>query len=183
MFLKKTLKYNYSYNTPILSLFFFNNTVIRSLSTLSPYCYIYRVKYNIWESCATQLLLSTSNYLTYLLDGLLYKVTYIDYFCQFNWNCMLADFQVVFQIKVRDLTPIIRSIANIYKSASWLERELAELSGFIFLNTIDSRRLLTDYVETKETPTTHTFEWRDFSNIYGEIEFSTWIWVSDEYLD
>lgn len=44
-----------------------------------------------------------------------------------------------------DNFPLIKSVANVYSVANWLEREAFDLYGIIFEDHPDLRRLLTDY--------------------------------------
>jgi Ni,Fe-hydrogenase III component G len=42
------------------------------------------------------------------------------------------------------------SVSKIIPSSVWLERELSDFSGLSFFGLIDTRRLLLDYLETKQ---------------------------------
>jgi NADH:ubiquinone oxidoreductase subunit C len=52
--------------------------------------------------------------------------------------------RVSVQLQVDELTPLY-SVAGLFKSANWAEREVWDLFGIFFLNHKDLRRILTDY--------------------------------------
>jgi NADH dehydrogenase (ubiquinone) Fe-S protein 3 len=75
----------------------------------------------------------------------------VDYLNKFNrfeviYNLLSIRFNARIRIKViiNELQSI-DSITNIYKSASWWEREVWDMFGIFFYNHPDLRRILTDY--------------------------------------
>jgi len=61
--------------------------------------------------------------------------------------CLLSlkyNIRIKVKISVDELTSI-SSITNIYKSSSWMEREVWDMHGVFFENHPDLRRILTDY--------------------------------------
>lgn len=44
-------------------------------------------------------------------------------------------------------TSVLNSLSSIYSAFVWIEREASELTGILFKNLKDSRRLLTDYLQ------------------------------------
>lgn len=61
--------------------------------------------------------------------------------------CLLSvkyNIRLKIKIYVDELTPV-PSIANIYKSSNWMEREVWDMNGIFFENHPDFRRILTDY--------------------------------------
>jgi NADH dehydrogenase (ubiquinone) Fe-S protein 3 len=100
------------------------------------------------------------------------KITPIFFFLKYHTNCqykVISDicavdylnkinrFEIIYNLlSIRFNTRIrikiiinelqtINSITNIYKAASWWEREVWDMFGIFFLNHPDLRRILTDY--------------------------------------
>ena len=67
---------------------------------------------------------------------------------RFELNYFLLSYKLNIRLLIKtstnDVTPI-ESIADIYKGASWYEREVWDLFGVFFSNHDDLRRILTDY--------------------------------------
>jgi len=61
--------------------------------------------------------------------------------------CLLSlKYNIRIRVKVfLDELTLIPSIANIYKSSCWMEREVWDMNGIFFENHPDLRRILTDY--------------------------------------
>lgn len=62
----------------------------------------------------------------------------------YNLNCLLLSTQVNISVYT-DLIQSLPSITPLYKVASWVEREVAEMVGINYGNKSDNRRLLLDY--------------------------------------
>lgn len=84
-----------------------------------------------------------------LLYRLLMDVTAVDYpertkRFELVYNLLSTDFhsRVLFKLKVKNSAP---SVEGIFKSAGWLEREVWDLFGVVFVGHSDLRRILTDY--------------------------------------
>jgi NADH-quinone oxidoreductase subunit C len=61
--------------------------------------------------------------------------------------CLLSlkyNVRIKVKISIDELTSV-NSIANIYKSSCWMEREVWDMNGVFFENHPDLRRILTDY--------------------------------------
>ena len=61
--------------------------------------------------------------------------------------CLLSlkyNVRIKVKISIDELTPV-NSIANIYKSSCWMEREIYDMNGIFFENHPDLRRILADY--------------------------------------
>jgi NADH/F420H2 dehydrogenase subunit C len=61
--------------------------------------------------------------------------------------CLLSlkyNVRIKVKISIDELTSV-NSIANIYKSSCWMEREVWDMNGIFFENHPDLRRILTDY--------------------------------------
>lgn len=54
------------------------------------------------------------------------------------------NIRIKVKVLINELTSI-NSIANIYKSSCWMEREVWDMNGIFFNNHPDLRRILTDY--------------------------------------
>jgi len=63
---------------------------------------------------------------------------------------MLTDQISSISVVSGGIKPILYSISNIFKLTIWLERELSEFTGLFFIKTVDSRKLLLDYLDVKE---------------------------------
>ena len=66
---------------------------------------------------------------------------------RFSVNYLLMSSSNVFRIiaKANNLVLEHHSIANIFPSAGWLEREVWDMFGIFFIENKDLRRILTDY--------------------------------------
>lgn len=59
----------------------------------------------------------------------------------------------------------ITSVDKIFKSSSWLEREVGEMFNISFFNKIDTRRLLLDYSK-QENPLLKDYPCEGFNDVY-----------------
>lgn len=64
-------------------------------------------------------------------------------------SCLLTNNKINIYISLLKTKNSILSISNIFKSTTWVERELQEFNNITFLFLRDSRRLLTDYTNDK----------------------------------
>lgn len=125
----------------------------------------------------------TPNSLYYILDGFqfLSKPNHIVYTQVIN--SLLQDTLFTFNVDINSSSLSIQSVSGFFESASWLEREISEFSGAVFVGNSDSRRLLLDYVDDKGVKSTHSSTWVDFSGTYGELLLPIWVWCSLSNLD
>lgn len=112
-------------------------------------------------------LLQLSNHSFYVIDGIQFKSNSSKLVVQFNSSTMLTSNHLsVFTILPSNFFNLI-SISSLFKSSTWLERELSEFTGIFFLGLLDTRRLLLDYFESKQLWQTHIGNDRSYnSNLY-----------------
>jgi NADH-quinone oxidoreductase subunit C len=93
------------------------------------------------------------------------------------------NFRMYASIKTNEINPI-QSITSLYSSAYWIEREIWDMFGILFINHNDLRRILTDY-NFNGHPLRKDFPLSGFTDIfYDEKEkrlLYTSIELSQEY--
>lgn len=90
-----------------------------------------------------------------------FQVNYLLLSTQYNTRLMLS-------VYTKEIFPI-ESLRNIFKGATWLEREVYDLYGILFYNQPDLRRILTDYA-FKGFPLRKDFPLTGFNEIcYNDI--------------
>lgn len=110
--------------------------------------------------------------LVYLVDGVQYFFENDKYALQYNFNNMLNDSRTHLYLTTSTLNLTVPSISNLFISAVWLERELADFSGIFFDGLVDTRRLLLDYFQPKQHWETHVSNERAFNNSVYEVSIT-----------
>ena len=100
-------------------------------------------------------LLDLSNRSFYIIDGVQFKHKDTHLIVQYNSNTMITSNHLNFFTKLPLACLNLISISSLFRSSTWLERELSEFSGITFLGLLDTRRLLLDYFESKQIWQTH----------------------------
>lgn len=110
--------------------------------------------------------------LSYVVDGLQYKALLNDWIFQFNCNTMISDdrLSVCSNVSLFDFS--VLSVGGIFSSTIWLERELSDFTGVTFFGLVDTRRLLLDYFEEKQSWQTHISNDKNFNNVYYDTILS-----------
>lgn len=85
---------------------------------------------------------------------------------------MLIDerLNVVTRVPVKLLK--ISSLSSVFRSTEWLERELTDFTGFNFCGLTDTRRLLLDYFEERQTYQTHVSNDKNYNNVFYDISLA-----------
>jgi NADH:ubiquinone oxidoreductase subunit C len=108
----------------------------------------------------------------YVVDGVHFLATTNQWVVQYNFSSMLTDNRIVLYTQVNDFQFSLPSIAHVYKSTIWLERELSDFSNLTFNGLFDTRRLLLDYFQPKQTWNTHISNERAFNNTVYEVSLN-----------
>ena len=112
-------------------------------------------------------LLDLSNNSFYVIDGAQFRYRDSHFVIQFNCNTMASSNHLNFFSMLPLVSLVITSISSLFKSSGWLERELSEFTGIVFLGLFDTRRLLLDYFESKYPWQGHIGNDRSYnSNLY-----------------
>jgi NADH:ubiquinone oxidoreductase subunit C/NADH:ubiquinone oxidoreductase subunit 3 (subunit A) len=79
----------------------------------------------------------------------IWGVDFVDSQKRFNvryyFTSLYSNCSVFISIPVSFSYPVVNSIIKIFNSANWLEREIWDLYGIVFIDHFDLRRILTDY--------------------------------------
>jgi NADH-quinone oxidoreductase subunit C len=75
--------------------------------------------------------------------------------------------------------PVVKSIAYLYKSAGWLEREVWDMFGINFIGNNDLRRILTDY-GFQGHPLRKDFPLSGFHEVYYDDSYKRLLYESVE---
>jgi len=79
----------------------------------------------------------------------MFAVDYPIYLKRTQLNYLLSsvsvNLRILLRVLVDDLSEHIDSLKNQYPSADWLEREIWDMFGVFFVNSLSLRRILTDY--------------------------------------
>lgn len=80
-------------------------------------------------------------------------------------------------IKLKDINAMhVDSVSLLWPSGNWSEREASEFSTLCFYNLQDSRRLLTNYIDTKDYVETHKSSYDYYDLFLNDIvRFVTFI--------
>jgi NADH/F420H2 dehydrogenase subunit C len=62
----------------------------------------------------------------------------------YNFLSIIYNLRIRINIRVNELMPV-SSINTLFAAANWYEREIWDMFGIFFFNSIDLRRILTDY--------------------------------------
>ncbi len=125
-----------------------------------------------WVKLALYSFLNLPNKLPYLVDGIQYTHTGDNFILQYNYNFMSTDVRLHLYTTISSSSFFCESLSTVYPSSVWLERELSDFSGLIFQGLTDSRRLLLDYFQHKQTYKTHTDNDRTYNNTSYEVLFN-----------
>ena len=107
--------------------------------------------------------------LVHLVDGAIWFSNPLQATIQFNTNNMLLEDRETLITSSQVSALYNDSISKIIPSSVWLERELSDFSGLSFFGLIDTRRLLLDYLETKQVWQTHLGNDKSFNNSIYDI--------------
>lgn len=105
----------------------------------------------------------------YVVDGAQYRSSGLDWLVQFNTNSMMTDNRAAVYTCLSMNTLELVSTSRIFLSSVWLERELSDFTGISFFGLIDTRRLLLDYFEPKQTWQTHVSNDKNYDNTLYDI--------------
>lgn len=112
-------------------------------------------------------LLDLPNNNFYIIDGAQFRHKQFHLVIQFNCNTMTNSNHLNFFSMLPLNSLVVISISSLFNSSTWLERELSEFTGIIFLGLLDTRRLLLDYFESKHVWQTHIGNDKSYnSNLY-----------------
>lgn len=150
-------------------------------SSVGFYSFFFRK--NFLHASVAHLRICISNHLYYILDGFQFLSKPNHMFYTQVVNSLLQDTLCTFNVEVCSSSLSIQSVSRFFESAGWLEREISEFSGILFVGNSDSRRLLLDYIDDKGVKSTHNSTWEDFSGAYSELLLPTWVWCSLSNLD
>ena len=112
------------------------------------------------------------NKLLYVADGLQFPTAVGSWVVQFNTNGMLTDsrLHLATVLPVSDYSLITSS--TLFRSSTWLERELSDFTNIYFSGLTDTRRLLLDYFEEKQVCQTHVSNDKNFNNNLYDVNLS-----------
>jgi len=137
-------------------------------------CYCINI-HEIWNTVAVNQLfndvLTADSYLTECsswnpttnIDDINSSVVYYLFFLNYTKNKLL----LLINVKQHRL-PSIQTIEPLFLNSSWLEREMSEMYGIIFLNKNDSRKLLLMYSVT-EHPMHKSFPCSGYNESYYSV--------------
>lgn len=137
----------------INSVVFFKSNTLNNINTLS-------VEVTTKRQILYHILLNTNlmSLYTYIDASCYYTKKYFIYISSFS--CLYTNNRVNFYAKTKATNhPIIFSSSSIFLSSQWVERELREFFNIFIVNLTDTRRLLTDYMES----TTKMFDYKTTS--------------------
>ena len=114
-------------------------------------------------------LLSVAHKGFYIIDAVQYKSINSSLVIHYNTTTMLNSnhlniFTIIYNNNLK-----LSSISTLFNSCTWLERELSEFTGVVFLGLSDTRRLLLDYFEYKQVWQTHINNDKFFSSRLYDI--------------
>ena len=104
-----------------------------------------------------------------------------------NKRFLLYNVYYMYLIKIR-LTLLYsynkntESVDNIYRNASWLEREVSEMYNIKYLNKKDNRSLLLDY-SRNEYPMLKDFPTEGFNEIYFDFFENKLQYIKNEFIE
>jgi len=83
-----------------------------------------------------------------------------------NSQLFIAQQTFFYDIKILISTKVSKIIttSSIYKGNLWIERELSEFNDITFINSLDSRKLLTNYTYNK------SLQYNNFNNIISDLQ-------------
>ena len=76
----------------------------------------------------------------------------------------------------------VSSIDKLYKNASWLERETAEMFGIGYYNKKDIRKLLLDYSKV-ESPLLKDFPTQGFSEVFYDFFEDQVVYLNNDVIE
>ena len=109
--------------------------------------------------------------LYYLIDAAQYHNSH-ETSLYFSFSTLLTDNHELLVISANTNSLQVPSLAKIFNSAVWLERELSDFTGLSFEGLTDTRGLLLDYLGVKTQPTPHTPTTNTYSAINYEVVYN-----------
>lgn len=122
-----------------------------------------------WPKVALLSSISLPNSLPYIVDGIQFTSQVSKTQVQYNLNNMADDSRLSIYTEIDSKDLFLPSVNNVFPSSTWLERELCEFTGLLFIGAVDSRRLLLDYFQNKQQWKTHTNSDKSYSNVSYEF--------------
>lgn len=125
-----------------------------------------------WAKLLLLMKIQVPNRLFYVVDGAQFPATATNWVVQFNTNTMLSDTRVhiITSLPVNDLT--LTTTSTLFKSSTWLERELSDFTNIYFDGLVDTRRLLLDYFEEKQVYQSHVSNDKNFNNNLYDVSLN-----------
>ena len=129
----------------------------------------YFTEKSFWVKLSLYNLISLPNKLPYIVDGLQYTHIGSKLVLQYNYNFMSSDIRLHIHTNISSANFFCNSLSGIYPSTVWLERELSDFTGLVFQGLTDSRRLLLDYFQEKQTYKSHIHNEKSYNNATYEV--------------
>lgn len=112
---------------------------------------------------------------TRLIDFYTHRVLAQQSSCVYLFNYFFFDCNIVIKLVNNNHTHV-GSISLLWPSGNWSEREVSEFSSLHFCRLLDSRRLLTNYVDIKDYVETHKLSYEYYDLFLNDIvRFVTFI--------
>jgi NADH:ubiquinone oxidoreductase subunit C len=130
---------------------------------------VFFVEKSFWAKILLLSRLTLPNSLTYVVDGIQFNNGPNEWLVQYNLSTLLTDSRIHVYTEITKFTYSLTSISKIFKSATWLERELGDFTNIYFEGLTDTRRLLLDYFQEKQGWRSHISNERSFNNNFYEV--------------
>ncbi len=152
---------------------FLNTHNYLTLNSSSKYfCKILYVDKVLWLKYFSWHLISVTDKDYYIIDGIQYKSNNSSLVIQYNISTLTSSNHLIIFTTIYNNNLKLGSISGLFKSCTWLEREISEFTGIVFLGLTDTRRLLLDYFEPKHNWQTHISNDKFFSSRLYDITLS-----------